>query len=332
MAYIFEKLSISADSYTLKGLIERTLTEIEDDRVTAIGGNVFQGNKVIERISFPNAKSIGTYACYAASNLTHANLPKCETVGMYCFADANLSYFDSPVKQIYGVTFRNNANLRHLFLRRSDAICTLGDRNAFEGTPFVKTFGYAYVPRDLVFTYQSATNWSGLYAQWDAIEDYTVDGTITGEIDWKIIDGFTPFTIDGKRYYHNVETWEYWCDSEENTDGFDISADGYVISPDDKYVYDSNGNKQTGTGWISLDGEAYYTVKLITFTIDGVEYQAEDGMDWMQWVFSDYNTDGFGTAGSDVYNTAGEVVCDSNGVVWYLTPIESGGVYTTESR
>jgi hypothetical protein len=32
---------------------------------------------------------------------------------------------------------------------------------------------------------------------------------------------------------------------------------------------------------------------LITFTLDGTEYQAEEGMTWGEWVESDYNTDGF---------------------------------------
>lgn len=33
---------------------------------------------------------------------------------------------------------------------------------------------------------------------------------------------------------------------------------------------------------------------LITFTIDGTEYQAEEGMIWDEWVESEYNTDGYG--------------------------------------
>jgi hypothetical protein len=32
---------------------------------------------------------------------------------------------------------------------------------------------------------------------------------------------------------------------------------------------------------------------LITFTIDGTEYQAEEDMTWSKWVASDYNIDKF---------------------------------------
>ena len=34
-------------------------------------------------------------------------------------------------------------------------------------------------------------------------------------------------------------------------------------------------------------------VTMITFTIDGTEYQADEGMTWEQWCDSDYNIDGF---------------------------------------
>ena len=43
--------------------------------------------------------------------------------------------------------------------------------------------GYIYVPRAMVDTLKSATNWSTYATQIRALEDYTVDGTITGELD-----------------------------------------------------------------------------------------------------------------------------------------------------
>lgn len=43
--------------------------------------------------------------------------------------------------------------------------------------------GYIYVPRSMVDTLKSATNWSTYADQIRALEDYTVDGTTTGELD-----------------------------------------------------------------------------------------------------------------------------------------------------
>jgi hypothetical protein len=48
------------------------------------------------------------------------------------------------------------------------------------------------------------------------------------------------------------------------------------------------------------DGKRVYSEKkvnnednLITFTVDGIEYQAEEGMTWKEWANSSYNTGGF---------------------------------------
>lgn len=43
--------------------------------------------------------------------------------------------------------------------------------------------GYIYVPRNMVDTLKSSTNWSKFGDQIRALEDYTVDGTTTGDLD-----------------------------------------------------------------------------------------------------------------------------------------------------
>jgi hypothetical protein len=68
-------------------------------------------------------------------------------------------------------------------------MCTLGSANEFievSGYPnsaIADGKGYIYVPRTLVNSYKTATNWSVYANQFRALEDYTVDGTITGELD-----------------------------------------------------------------------------------------------------------------------------------------------------
>ena len=66
---------------------------------------------------------------------------------------------------------------------RSETMATLANVNAFTSTPVASGTGYIYVPRALVDTYKAATNWSTYADQFRALEDYTVDGTITGELD-----------------------------------------------------------------------------------------------------------------------------------------------------
>lgn len=44
------------------------------------------------------------------------------------------------------------------------------------------------------------------------------------------------------------------------------------------------------------------SVSLITFTISGTEYQAEEGMTWREWVNTNYNTSGYYNGDSNTIN------------------------------
>lgn len=70
---------------------------------------------------------------------------------------------------------------------------------------------------------------------------------------------------------------------------------------------------------------------LITFTIDGNEYQAEEGMTWEEWVDSEYNTDGwYYKEYSDGYLVTSELYQHKYGVGVSLYDIlETGLQYTS---
>ena len=93
-------------------------------------------------------------------------------------------------------TFNGCRKLTMLILR-SETVCTMSNISVFNDSPFASggTGGKCLVPRSLIETYQTATNWSTLYAAGTctflALEDYTVDGTITGEIDLDKLNGGT---------------------------------------------------------------------------------------------------------------------------------------------
>ena len=52
------------------------------------------------------------------------------------------------------------------------------------------------------------------------------------------------------------------------------------------------------------DGSHTISGDTISFSIDGVTYEAEDGMTWEQWVASDYNTDGYYVGNSRIVGTS----------------------------
>lgn len=87
----------------------------------------------------------------------------------------------SSATSIGSSAFRMCSKLKPLLLRGNN-VCTL-NKNVFVSTPISSGTGYIYVPSALIEQYKAATNWSAYSAQFRALEDYTVDGTITGELD-----------------------------------------------------------------------------------------------------------------------------------------------------
>ena len=52
---------------------------------------------------------------------------------------------------------------------------------------------------------------------------------------------------------------------------------------------------------------------LIIFTIDGVQYQAEEGMTWEEWCDSKYNIDGY-----RIFNGSNKYVVDSSEIFYVM--------------
>ena len=68
-------------------------------------------------------------------------------------------------------------------LRSETKICSITHTSVFTKTPIESGTGYIYVPKALIEDYKVTTNWSVYASQFRALEDYTVDGTTTGELD-----------------------------------------------------------------------------------------------------------------------------------------------------
>lgn len=124
-----------------------------------------------------NATTTRNYALYGCANLRVADF--------------------SSLQSIQGQALGNCGSLIALILR-ADAICTLdyGPAMSLSGCIHLisKKDGYVYVPRawlsneDESKDYRRATNWSAISTQFRVLEDYTVDGTITGEFDWEKVN------------------------------------------------------------------------------------------------------------------------------------------------
>ena len=164
-------------------LINRSITEISSN-INTIGAYAFYGCESLTNVNRPSATSVGDYAFRQCTALTTVELPSVTTIGKYGFYGCtSLTTVDAPkITSIGSYAFCSCSDLTKLILR-GEAVCTLSNVNAFTSTPIADAAGYILVPRDLVATYQVSSNWTKYSAQFRALEDYTVDGTITGALD-----------------------------------------------------------------------------------------------------------------------------------------------------
>lgn len=145
-----------------------------------IGGSAFYGCESLTSVDFPNATFIANRSFQNCKKLTSADFLNVTGISSNAFTAC---YILTAV------------------ILRSDTMCNLSSTGAFNscyhilGTvdstynPNGDKDGYFYVPRallsdtDATKDYRRATNWSTYSTQFRALEDYTVDGTITGALD-----------------------------------------------------------------------------------------------------------------------------------------------------
>lgn len=146
---------------------------------------------------------IGLFAYCTKLNKVIA--PNVTTVGSNAFANCTtLTIVDfSNVSNFTYNTFANDVSLVVLILRKTGSITTLGYTTAFTNTSIAKGTGYIYVPSALIDSYKSAKNWLTFADQFRALEDYTVDGTVDGELD-ESKAGVTTTSIDSDNELERV--------------------------------------------------------------------------------------------------------------------------------
>ena len=152
-------------------VIEKTTTEVHNDKATRIGTMVFR-NSPIRVADFPNVTELGSYAFTGASDLVTVNMPSLTSVVKNGFEScSSLTTLDFPkVTSIQASAFASCSKLTVLILR-ANRVVSLANVNALS-TALKTGGGYTYVPATLVDDYKAATNWSSYPDKIRAIEDY----------------------------------------------------------------------------------------------------------------------------------------------------------------
>ena len=174
----------SSGQELLDAMIDGSITEIESN-AESVKNYAFYYSNNLKSVSFPIATSIGKNAFNSCDTLTTVDFPLVTSIGEYAFNSCDaLTTVDFPlVTSIEKYAFNGCDKISAVILRNAEVLCTLSAANAFASTPIKTGTGYIYVPSALIEDYKVATNWSTYATQFRALEDYTVDGTVTGELD-----------------------------------------------------------------------------------------------------------------------------------------------------
>ena len=88
-----------------------------------------------------------------------------------------------------------------------------------------------------------------------------------------------------------------------------LRGSSIVFIEDSKEIW-THGNLYKSANWSVLK----LSVNLITFTIESIPYQAEEGMTWGEWVNSKYNVDKYYWKNGDLRSPSSGVlnVCDAS--------------------
>lgn len=81
MASAIGAIEAGGEDTRIKGLIERTITEISDDNVESVGDYGLYNYDSLLSVDLPNVTSFGNYALFDCDNLVALNAPKLETMG-----------------------------------------------------------------------------------------------------------------------------------------------------------------------------------------------------------------------------------------------------------
>lgn len=158
----------------IDGLIDRSITEISNSRVTKIGNYAFYNCTKLTTADFSAVVDIGAFAFQGCTKLITADFPVATNIGSMAFYSCtSLTTTDFPAAHtINDQTFYGCTALTALIIRTPNQVCMLSNKNAFTSTPIASGTGYIYVPSTLVNSYKAATNWATYADQIRAIEDY----------------------------------------------------------------------------------------------------------------------------------------------------------------
>ena len=207
---------INAEKILDNAFVDRKkITSVIADNATELGYCAFSGCDSLLTADFPEVTIVNEKSLAYCTALTTLNLPELTTITGYNSFRANkaLTWMTLPkLAEFKGTVFYpwgeakalkvldigpalGNFKAGQAFISgygpivlvlRYDGVCVLNSVENVAGSVIRNGRGYLLIPSAHLEEYKVATNWSSLLGLGDeflALEDYTVDGTVTGALD-----------------------------------------------------------------------------------------------------------------------------------------------------
>ena len=151
----------------------RNFNPVRFPKCKSIGSSAFANSSYVYSIDFPVLETAGTGCFNSLIMITEVYLPELQAIPQTCFTwcTSLVTAEFLKITSIGANAFQHCSKLASLIIR-TDSVCSLVNTNAFATSGVLNKTGYIYVPRNLVDSYKTATNWSAYADQIRAIEDY----------------------------------------------------------------------------------------------------------------------------------------------------------------
>lgn len=184
----FGKVTVSVpEKNPLDAVLSYEVPEVVQSDVTTLRSYALHGNYSVRIINLPNVTSVKSNSIQSCSNVREIYLPSLQGATFNLGSASGLKRADLGfVSEIPYLAIQGVGSLETLVLRKSDGLC--GWKKGSLGGGSIMGYDlnkiYIYVPSALINEYEVATGWDVFAGRFRPLEEYTVDGTTTGEIDW----------------------------------------------------------------------------------------------------------------------------------------------------
>lgn len=171
------------------------ITSFAAPKVTSLPPGIFENCTSLLKVSAPSATTVSSSAFTGCTALRIVDVRRYSSQSSFISSSLTAircvdAYFSSSLNA--NVLTMGGGNVKIVSIRYSSKVPSLKEIPTSGNFAIDGAGGYIICPSALIEKYKTSTNWSAIYeagtCTFLATEDYTIDGTTTGELDWDKIE------------------------------------------------------------------------------------------------------------------------------------------------